>query len=646
MPQVEKLECRALFTATLTSAIAPVSAYSNANPAAINLLAHFDDPTVTGTAVMFQSSEGNIPLDLYNKQAPQTVANFLSYVNGDSYDGTVLQRVIPGFLLQGGGYLPDQTHIATNGTIPSEAKIPNTTGTISMVVTNGPASATSDWLINLGNNTFFNTSAAGGPLTVFGQVIYGGMNVVNQIVNLPKGQAAPTFVPSTGDPAGGTLPLQNYSGGTVTPANYVMLQSAQVVPALTFTAVSDNTSLVMPSISGGTLTFNDVAGQTGTANVTVQATDLGGNVVSTTFSMTVTPPPPRATFDMGPGNPRLLRFTDADGTAVQVRLSGSATAALTMEGNSLGGVNSKTSTQIVGALKPAVKTGSGPAVWNITGSNLQITDLNLTGTTADTVVQISGSGGNDLVNIANITSTGSLAALMAPNTDLTGYLIVTGTVGNVLLGQVGTSDTPATVSATSVNQLSVAGDCSANLTATRLGIVDAGSISTGTWVITGAALSVAADSLNGLTLTAGRVGRIAIKDTITGLALNSTGNIASVAAGGLSNSQIEVGDPALDYNDIATNFAEKGTISSLTLGSGGFSNSIISAPTLGSVNLGAFSTSNDYIDFGLAADHVTLLKATLDGKPLTLKNVRTAQQVTAALTAKNISLNDVVLRVV
>ena len=161
-------------------------------------------------AVVLHTTQGDIPLNLFNAQTPQTVANFLQYTTSGEYNGTVIQRALPGFILQGGlAFFRIQTcayrYPATTA-VPSEAGISNTTGTIAMVLNSGPGSAASDWFINLANNsTTLDGAGDGGPFTVFGKVIYSGLTVVNQIANLPAGQVSPKFVPLQGDPSQGVF---------------------------------------------------------------------------------------------------------------------------------------------------------------------------------------------------------------------------------------------------------------------------------------------------------------------------------------------------------------------------------------------------------------------------------------------------------
>jgi len=134
--------------------------------------------------VLIETSEGDIVLELDKTAAPVTVVNFVRYVNEGFYDGTIFHRVMPGFMIQGGGYTPKMTEKATHSPIINEAAngLKNTRGTIAMARTNMPHSATSQFFINHGNNAGLDYSTGRDPngYAVFGKVIK-GMDVVDAI---------------------------------------------------------------------------------------------------------------------------------------------------------------------------------------------------------------------------------------------------------------------------------------------------------------------------------------------------------------------------------------------------------------------------------------------------------------------------------
>ncbi len=144
-------------------------------------------PTPTKSAlvqVLLETSEGDIVLELDKTAALITVVNFLRYVNEGFYNGTVFHRVIPGFMVQGGGFTPEMTEKDTHSAIINEADngLKNTRGTITMARTPHPHSATSQFFINHGNNAGLDYGSLHDPngYAVFGKVIK-GMDVVDAI---------------------------------------------------------------------------------------------------------------------------------------------------------------------------------------------------------------------------------------------------------------------------------------------------------------------------------------------------------------------------------------------------------------------------------------------------------------------------------
>jgi peptidyl-prolyl cis-trans isomerase A (cyclophilin A) len=132
--------------------------------------------------VRMLTSEGALVLQLRPDVAPETVANFLRYAKDGFYDGTVFHRVIPGFMIQGGGFTEDLSRKSTRAPIRNEARptLPNLRGTIAMARTSAPDSATSQFFINLSDNDFLNAGVRGPGYAVFGKVTE-GMGVVDAI---------------------------------------------------------------------------------------------------------------------------------------------------------------------------------------------------------------------------------------------------------------------------------------------------------------------------------------------------------------------------------------------------------------------------------------------------------------------------------
>jgi cyclophilin family peptidyl-prolyl cis-trans isomerase len=137
------------------------------------------------TIVVLTTSMGNIEIKLATKEAPVTTENFLSYVEDDYFDGIIFHRVIPGFMIQGGGFTPDGTEKTTGDPIALESDngLKNVRGTIAMARTSNPDSATSQFFINLVDNAFLDKSSGSDGYAVFGEVVE-GMDVVDAIAGV------------------------------------------------------------------------------------------------------------------------------------------------------------------------------------------------------------------------------------------------------------------------------------------------------------------------------------------------------------------------------------------------------------------------------------------------------------------------------
>jgi cyclophilin family peptidyl-prolyl cis-trans isomerase len=143
------------------------------------------EPAPAPPVVVIQTSMGSIEMELNAEKAPNTVKNFLQYVNDQFYDGTIFHRVIYGFMIQGGGFTQDLERKPTREPIAIESNngLGNDRGTIAMARTGDPNSATSQFFINTRDNYTLNYTAPtmrGYGYTVFGKVI-SGMDVVDKI---------------------------------------------------------------------------------------------------------------------------------------------------------------------------------------------------------------------------------------------------------------------------------------------------------------------------------------------------------------------------------------------------------------------------------------------------------------------------------
>jgi cyclophilin family peptidyl-prolyl cis-trans isomerase len=143
------------------------------------------------TNVRMETSKGTIVLELYNDKAPKTVENFVTYVQDGFFDGTIFHRVIPDFMIQGGGFTADMSQKKTRPPIKNEANngLKNEVGTIAMARTSNPHSATAQFFINVKDNHFLDFSAEtqqGWGYAVFGKVTE-GMDVVDSIEQVSTG---------------------------------------------------------------------------------------------------------------------------------------------------------------------------------------------------------------------------------------------------------------------------------------------------------------------------------------------------------------------------------------------------------------------------------------------------------------------------
>jgi len=148
-----------------------------------------------GPLVKLTTNLGDIVIELDDKKAPKSVANFLGYVNDGFYSDTIFHRVIDGFMIQGGGFTESMDKKGTKAPIENEASngLRNDRGTIAMARTNSPHSATAQFYINVVNNDSLNyrsSTPSGWGYAVFGKVVQ-GMDVVDKIRKIPTGPRGP-----------------------------------------------------------------------------------------------------------------------------------------------------------------------------------------------------------------------------------------------------------------------------------------------------------------------------------------------------------------------------------------------------------------------------------------------------------------------
>jgi cyclophilin family peptidyl-prolyl cis-trans isomerase len=278
----------------VSNRIADVQVSKNAANQTFNLTSNFSDPNASNGVVNVVTTSGTVQIELLNQQAPVNVKNFMSYVDGNKYDGTIFHRSVSNFVVQGGGYTvagsaPNTTlnHIVTAPPVANEYSVTrsNVRGTVAMAkVGNDPNSATSEFFFNVANNAA-NLDNQNGGFTVFANVKT-GLDKVDAINAIPTKDLGGAF---TDIPT-----VNNFTGTTVAQANasnFVTVNDMQVISRgelLTFSVIGNtNPTLVTPTIVGNNLTLDYSATATGSSVIQIRATDLSGRSVDTAFTVRV-----------------------------------------------------------------------------------------------------------------------------------------------------------------------------------------------------------------------------------------------------------------------------------------------------------------------------------------------------------------------
>jgi cyclophilin family peptidyl-prolyl cis-trans isomerase len=654
---VEALESRTLLNATLSTPINGVSTSTT-----IDLSQHFNDPLVPGTLVDVVTPKGAIPIALTDTKTPKTVANFLSYINNGEYQGTIFHRLATGFALQGGGYDTAGTHITQQAAIQSESGASNVTGSVAMALSSGPNSGTSEWFVNLANNNGsgstpnLDNTSDGGPFTVFGNVVYNGMSVVNQIAALPTIDGT-----SLNAAFSNTLPVLNSSAGTT--ASNLVTTNYQVVPALTYQASSDDPSIATASVSGTQLSLN-VLNPNASTQIHVTATDAGGNTATSTFSVGQGAGVTTVTVTVGTKGVQVVRFNDAGGTQGNISLSGGkGTATVTLTGTNL------------------VQLPGKNQVVQVRGS-VQSTAIAVTGTTPTSVLTVWGKGGNGVVHLSSITNDAHMAMLNAPHCSLSGPLTETGAIDKVVLGSaangtitIGAGTTAAMnittmnnvqinsfiainqlnvdtwtgtggISATSLNDIKINHSFNGTVSAARVKEFKAGSIVGGNWNVTGAVHLLRTSSVANLSFTAVSLGKLQVDGSVSTTTVHTSSNIDNIKAGAFTSTNVYAGADALNTGIPAstTDFTAQSLIKSISVNR--FVNSNIGAQRADNLSLGTVQTSNNGIVFGVGTQHIKKLSLAVGGKRVELQNVTSTAQVTNAFSKQKINPQDLQVNIV
>jgi peptidyl-prolyl cis-trans isomerase A (cyclophilin A) len=210
----------------------------------------------SATIVRVQTILGDFDVNLFDRNTPKTVANFLAYVNANAYANNVVHRSEPGFVIQAGGFRSQGTlplvAVAQNASVANEPVFSNVRGTIAMAkIASDPNSATNQWFISLADNSQ-NLDVQNGGFTAFGQVTGNGMAVVDAIAALNRFNLGGNFT---------AVPLRNYTsadataGTAVTDNNLVLIQNVIVLDSNPDSAASlnpaRNTLINQPPAGGG-----------------------------------------------------------------------------------------------------------------------------------------------------------------------------------------------------------------------------------------------------------------------------------------------------------------------------------------------------------------------------------------------------------
>ncbi|MFZ4573130.1 MAG: peptidylprolyl isomerase [Phycisphaerales bacterium] len=280
------LESRQMLSVAVTDDISDIRVDRNQGPSIIALDGRYDDTDIS--VATFVSTLGEFDVLMYDAQKPITVTNFWRYADADLYDGTIIHRSVPGFIVQGGGYADAGTFLDVPAfpAITNEFSVStsNIRGTIAMAkLGSNPNSATTEWFFNLANNSA-NLDNQNGGFTVFGRVLGDGMSVVDSIA------AQSRYALEWLEGAFSDIPLRNYTEGTLpSTSNTIGFSEITRGSEFTYSVTVGNQSLVSASVISGYLNLNFGANQTGSTTVTVRATSINNTslFVEDTFTVTV-----------------------------------------------------------------------------------------------------------------------------------------------------------------------------------------------------------------------------------------------------------------------------------------------------------------------------------------------------------------------
>lgn len=305
---------------------------------------YFSTEEIDNQVVRFESNQTHdvtgfgtfIDIALFKNRTPGTRTNFLNYVNSGAYTDSVIHRSVPDFVIQGGAYTATSfpvTAIPTDPPIVNEPGISNTFGTVSMAKLGGdPDSATSQWFVSTADNSHILDPQNGG-FTVFGRVTQDSMEnalYYNNTTFFPRYNLGGAF-----NETPVSTSFINTGTNSIQPEDLITFPSVSLQPlptgqagtstTLTYTVtnVSDTTLITNTSITGNTLNYTTEPTYYGTADITVQAEDSVGNIITDTFTVTNTASSDYATWRAANWTGTELTDDAISGTSADPSSSGS-----------------------------------------------------------------------------------------------------------------------------------------------------------------------------------------------------------------------------------------------------------------------------------------------------------------------------------
>jgi len=603
----------------------------------------------TSTLVRLDTNLGLIDVQLTDDVTPNTVANFLNYVNSGRYNNSIFHRD-SGNVIQGGGYTsPLAQAIVEDAPVANEFQPGVTTnirGTIGMAKQSAD-SATDQFFFNLVDNSssFDNPFNAGG-FTTFGTVTNASLATLDAIAAVPVVPFNPPF---------DELPLINYAGGSPVAANFVTVRTASVLGVYTDTAtIGDGLSSSLSFTDGdGTLTTVSLRGGTGTIHFNgsgVFKTTVRGRTVITGTNVSLD-----SIAITGATNASLVisgKGGDGVVTVGNITAAGSMAAIIapTTAFNGTLNVSSYVSRATFGSI-----TGSSLFI----GDDLVPSQLRVIGAIADSQITHAGSiallqagswtdssgtvSSLTTASVGKLVIPGEMAAdvtLNSPDIDIAsaklgnvtgGNWFLSGTIVKLAVGSTG--PTWAATLGGGIVKMSV-GTLQGNLTAEAIASIKAAAI-------TGANINLI-KNFDGVVPALAKLSA----GSITNTHIRSTDNLGSIATGSFTDSfvsaGINFGDDSID--DI-TDFGNAATIAAFR--SGTFNNSAVIAKNLGKIAIGVTNDAPKTLPFfGVAADKITSFSAVVIDHKLALKLLDDPALVPGLIAAQGVTLNNLQIQVV